>query len=94
MRIEISKRAKRELERAAGWWDEPSILWDELEAAGRRLLEEPEAGQRWVSSKGRVMWRLFLPRTQKFLYYAYFQQRELIIVRCVWGAQRGREPNP
>jgi plasmid stabilization system protein ParE len=51
VRIEISKRAKRELERAAGWWKDPDILWDELEAAGRRLLEEPEAGRRWVSSK-------------------------------------------
>ena len=92
MRVEISKRARRELERAAKWWDNPNIFWDELEEAGRRLLQEPEAGVRWVSSKGQVMWRPRLPRSEKFLYYAYFPIRELIVVRCVWGAQRGREP--
>jgi len=92
VRVEISKRARRELERGAQWWDDPNILWDELEEAGRRLLQEPEAGVRWASSKGHVMWRLRLPRSQKFLYYAYFPNRGLIVVRCVWGAQRGREP--
>jgi hypothetical protein len=94
LKIEISKRARLELERAAKWWDTPNILWDELEEAGRRLLENPEAGRRWISSKGRIMWRLLLPRSQRHIYYAYFPNRQLIVVRCVWGAQRGREPNP
>jgi hypothetical protein len=66
VKVEISKRARRELERAAKWWENPNILWDELEEAGRRLLQEPEAGVRWVSSKGHVMWRLRLPRSEKF----------------------------
>jgi hypothetical protein len=44
VRVEISKRARRELERAAKWWDDPNIVWDELEEAGRRVLQEPEAG--------------------------------------------------
>jgi hypothetical protein len=76
LRSEITKRARKEVERAAEHWEDPTILWDELRDAGERLLVEPLAGRRWVSSKGRVMWRLLLPRTQN-------QRKNVMNAQCV-----------
>jgi plasmid stabilization system protein ParE len=97
VKIEISPRALREIERKAASWAQhstlsPGLFWDELVAAGRRLLMEPYAGRRWISAKGRVMLRLLLERTQNHLYYTYEPDKELIRVWCLWGARRGREP--
>lgn len=97
MKIEISPRALREIERKAASWAKhstisPDLFWDELVAAGQRLLVEPYAGRRWVSPKGRVMLRLLLERTQNHLYYTYQADKELIRIWCLWGARRGREP--
>ena len=97
MKVEISPRALREIERKAASWARystlsPALFWDELEAAGRRLLVEPRAGRRWVSAKGRAMLRLLLERTENHLYYTYDPDKELIRIWCLWGARRGREP--
>ena len=97
MKLEISPRALREIERKAASRAKhstvsPDLFWNELEAAGQRLLAEPYAGRRWVSPKGRVMWRLLLERTENHLYYTYDPDKELVRIWCIWGARRGREP--
>ncbi len=97
MKLEISPRALREVERKAASWAKhstisPGLFWDELEEAGRRLVAEPYAGRRWVSPKGRVMLRLLLPRTQNHLYYTYEVEKQLLRIWCLWGARRGYEP--
>ena len=97
MKLEISPRALREIERKAATWAKhsaisPGLFWDELEEAGKRLVVEPYAGRRWVSLKGRVMLRLLLPRTQNHLYYTYEPEKQLLRIWCLWGARRGREP--
>ena len=97
MKLVISPRALRETERKAASWARhstlpPGLFWDELEAAGRRLLAEPYAGRRSVSPKGRVMWRLLLERTQNHPYYTYDPDQDLVRIWCLWGARRGREP--
>jgi plasmid stabilization system protein ParE len=83
VKIEISPRALREIERKAASWAEhstisPGLLFDELEAAGQRLLRNPKAGTRWVSPQGRVLLRLYLERTQNHLYYTHEPELELI----------------
>ena len=97
MKIEISPRALREIERKAKSWAEhstlsPDLFWEELESAGRRLEEEPLAGTRWVSPKGKAMLRLLMPRTENHLYYTYDAEQQLVRIWCIWGARRGREP--
>jgi plasmid stabilization system protein ParE len=97
VKLEISPRALREIERKAASWAKhstisPGLFWDELEEAGKRLIVEPYAGRRWVSPKGRVMLRLLLPRTQNHLYYTYEPEKQLLRIWCLWGARRGREP--
>lgn len=97
MKIEISPRALREIERKAVSWAKhstvsPRLFIEELEAVGKRLLVEPNAGTRWVSPKGRVMLRLYLEGTQNHLYYTHDSDKQLIRIWCLWGARRGQEP--
>lgn len=97
MKLEISPRALREIERKAASWAEhgtisPELFWEELDAAARRLVLKPNAGHEWVSPKGRIMLRLLLARTENHLYYTYQAEQELVRIWCLSGARRGSEP--
>jgi plasmid stabilization system protein ParE len=97
VRIEVSPRALREIERKAKSWAKhsvisPELLFEELEEAGQRLLRTPNAGTYWVSPRGRAMLRLYLERTENHLYYTHEPEKQLVRIWCLWGARRGCEP--
>ena len=97
MKLVIAARAEREIERKAASWAKhstvsPELFWDELRRVIRRLEVEPYAGRRWTSPSGRQLYRLLLPATENHLYYSYEPQKQVLMIRCLWGARRGREP--
>jgi plasmid stabilization system protein ParE len=97
VKIRITRRAEREIERKAARWEKkahfsPQLFWSELGRALERLERDPNAGARWVSPSGRALYRLLLNETKNHLYYSYDEGSDVLTIRCLWGAQRGREP--
>ena len=94
MRLEVTKRAQREVRRLGGWWLEhrdkaPELFEEELAAAYAQIQAEPGLGQTYLVSRGRRIQRVLLPKTLNHVYY-WQRSAERVDVVSVWGAQRGR----
>lgn len=97
MKIEIGKRARRQVERASSWWEEhrplaPDLFVDELDAALRQLLSMPSSGVLYPTTKRPRLRRILLPKTEYHVYFALERDDSVIVIHSVWGARRGRGP--
>jgi plasmid stabilization system protein ParE len=97
LKITISKRALRQVERVARWWSEhrPAARWmllDALAAAERLLRSHPEAGIAYATHRAGIVRRILLGGTKYHLYYRYDVDRGELVVLTVWGAVRERGP--
>ena len=97
MRIEIGKRARRQVERESDWWAKnrpyaPTLFDDELAAAFRRLLTEPACGVGYPTARRPGLRRILLPRSEYHVYFALERGGSVIAIHSVWGARREREP--
>jgi len=96
VKVKITKRAEKRIEIVDRFWrknrvEAPDLLKEELAAAEARLLEDPNAGVACIV-RGKNYLRLLLPKTEQWLYYKVRPQQNLIVVRTIWGARRGRDP--
>ena len=95
MKFEVSRRARRELERIHRWWianrDARDLFVRELADAEAHLRTAPE-GEVWRQRGGRVIRRWLLPKTKYHLYYEYQLAEQRLLVVAVWGAARGSTP--
>jgi plasmid stabilization system protein ParE len=97
VKIEIGKRATRQVERASNWWQEnrpaaPLLFEQELEDALNRLLTMPNLGMRYPTARHPGLRRLLLPRTEYHLYFAVERDGMVLAIHSLWGARRGRGP--
>lgn len=97
MKFEISKRARRQIEKISAWWMEnrpaaSSMFLDEMENAERLLRSNPEAGTIYAAHHTGVIRRVLLASTKHHLYYRYRADKNEIVVLTVWGAPRERGP--
>jgi plasmid stabilization system protein ParE len=97
VKIEIGKRARRQVERASSWWEEnrplaPFLFEEELAAALRQLLSTPHAGVLYPTSKRPMLRRILLPKTEYHVYFALERNETVLVIHSVWGARRGRGP--
>ncbi len=97
MNFEISKRARRQIERIQAWWLEHrpaarDLFLEELELAEQQLRETPTLGVVYTQHRTGAVRRVLLPRTHHHLYYRYQPSRDLLTVLAVWGAPRGCGP--
>ena len=97
MKFEISKRARRHIEKVQTWWAEnrlaaPTLFLDELADAERQLRAKPESGTVYATHKTGAVRRIFLAGTSHHLYFRYRPDRDELIVLAVWGAPRERGP--
>jgi plasmid stabilization system protein ParE len=97
MRFEISRRARRQIDRIHAWWTDNrpaarSMFLDELDQVERLLRANPEAGITCAKHRSGVVRRVLLTRTEYHLYYQFRAERNEIVVLSVWGATRGRGP--
>jgi plasmid stabilization system protein ParE len=91
----IKPRAAKQIEAAAIWWRDnrpaaPGAIRLDLEAAIEVLVENPGIGTRVENSRDSQARRLYLARTQYFLYYRP-RGRYLEIV-AFWHSSRERGP--
>jgi plasmid stabilization system protein ParE len=97
VKFEISKRARRQIERIQSWWLENrpavrDVFLEELEQAQVQLLGSPELGTVYTQHRTGAVRRLLLPRTHHHLYDRYQPSRDALTVLAIWGAPRGRGP--
>ena len=97
MKFEISRRARREIERIGRWWvdNRPAareLFVHELAEAERLLRTAPDT-EAWRTRGGKVIRRWLLPKTQYHLYFLYDAKSDRLLVVAVWGATRGKDPN-
>lgn len=97
MKLEISKRARRHIEKIQAWWivnrpAAPTLFLDELAAAEGTLRGCPEGGTVYAMHKSGAVRRIHLERTRHHVYFRYRKDRDELIVLAVWGAPRERGP--
>jgi plasmid stabilization system protein ParE len=95
--LEISKRARRQIERIQAWWvehrrDVPHLFLEEIAAAEWYLRSAPEIGSIYSEHKTGTVRRLLLRKTRHHLYYRYRADRDELTVLCVWGGPKARGP--
>ncbi len=79
------------------WWvtERPaasSLFADELVHAIDRLAAVPRSGAPFESAAVADVRRVILARTRYHLYYTVHPVRREVLVRAVWHASRGQEP--
>ncbi|MBL9021941.1 MAG: type II toxin-antitoxin system RelE/ParE family toxin [Myxococcales bacterium] len=95
MSYRFSRRAALEIERTERWWRKnrpaaPDALVDEIAVAIDQVLSEPESGSPWGARQGKMVRRVLMPKTQRFLYYVF--EDSTILVLSVRSAKRARGP--
>jgi plasmid stabilization system protein ParE len=83
----------------AQWWVEhrpaaPNLFIDELERTFRLLAETPGAGVSWPTPRRPRLRRVLMPQTGNHVYFQVDEASRTVHVLAVWGAPRGRRPNP
>jgi len=95
--VEIVARAEQQVRRIDAWWrlhrDEvPELFTDELHAATQRLESAPSSGSPYPAAELHGVRRVLLRRTRHHVYYTVDAPGRRVIIRAVWHATRGREP--
>ena len=98
MKIEFARRALREILREARWWvenrpDAPLLFEEELKEALDKIRKAPEAPKVYRVKRGRATRRVLMKTTCCHVYYRV-ENPNLVLVQCVWGAPRGKQPKP
>lgn len=95
--VHATARARLQIEAAHRWWLEnrdkaPDLFVSELEAAQQLLAVEPEAGTGFPTPRYPGVRRLLMVKTRYHLYYTVHEEEELVLIRALWHASRGRVP--
>ena len=95
LRYVIKARARREIERAAGWWAEnrpaaPGAVRVDLESVLFILVHHPGLGQKVATGRPAQVRRYLMNKTQHWLYFRV--RGNVLEVLSVWATSR--EPGP
>ena len=95
--VRVSRRAGREIRKAATWWLEnrekaPSAFADDLDDALHLLAHLPKVGEAVHHATISTARRLLLTRTQHHLYYSVSDSSKTVEVLVLWHASRGSAP--
>ena len=97
MKLQVSKRAAAQLQTAIDWWREnrglaPRMLEEEAEQAFTALKATPFVGIEARDVRTRGVRRLYLSKTQHFVYYRVDEKFGEVVVLRFWHTSRGRPP--
>lgn len=95
--VSATGHARRQIETVGRWWianrpKAPELFAVELEEAQHHLAEVPLAGIAFPTPRYPGARRLLMPKTRYHLYYTVHEEVELVLIRAVWHASRGRVP--
>lgn len=91
----VKARARREIERLAGWWSEnrtaaPGAVRQDLESALFIIVRHPGLGQKVETHRPVQIRRYLLERTRHWLYFRV--KNGVLEVLAVWATHRGAGP--
>ena len=96
MKVEISKRARRNAERIDAWWrehrDTKDLFATEFQEAIRFLETVAEPGTPRPTAQRPMLRRLLLKKTRRHIYFEIYDREEVVRILSVWGATRERAP--
>jgi plasmid stabilization system protein ParE len=96
--VVFTRRATRQVERAAAWWSAnrpaaPSALRDDLLGVVALMGEQPLCGTPVPSARHAGLRRIHLPRVNYHIYYRLAPRLRQVQVVAFWHARRGVPPS-
>ncbi len=96
MKVELSKRARRNSDRIDARWanrgDDPSLYAREFLEAIKHLETVGHPGTPWGTRKRPKMRRLLLEKSKCHVYFEVDEKQDVLTVIALWNGQRGQEP--
>ena len=96
MKIVLLAEAQRRFEAEDEWWrehrDAKDLFVDEFEQTLQRIGSNPERGQAYRRTRGRLIQRVLMKKTRCHVYYWHDREHDLIEVHTVWSDRRERGP--
>jgi plasmid stabilization system protein ParE len=97
-RLEVAPRAEAQIRRVGAWWRAnrpvaPDLFSLELAHVLETLARAPRAGTIYAERRGVNIRRLLLPRSRYHEYFSYNEPADMVSIRAVWHAARGRGPD-
>lgn len=95
LQLFVTRRADREIERAAEWWAQnqpaaPGAVRKDLERVCELLLAQPELGANVAEASSPGVKRFHVDRIRYWIYYRV--RRNRLEVVSVWHSSRGQGP--
>jgi plasmid stabilization system protein ParE len=95
VKLVFARRALREIERHARWWNEhrdaKTLFEEELAHALLQIRTDPKLGRVYRVVRDQEQRRILMPKTARHVYYR-IDGPERILILAVWGARRRRGP--
>lgn len=95
MKVELSRRAEREMERIARWWREyassPDVFLDELKQMIEHIETTSLLGVAYDAKARRTVHRRLMRKSACHIYLVR-ESEDLVVVVSIWGARRRRGP--
>jgi hypothetical protein len=98
VRVRFTPEARDAARAKRAWWEQerdkaPDLFRRELEAVVAQLRVSPTTAQQYTIDKGRVIWRVFMPKTKHHVYYRVDQAAQEVEIVSLWNAVSGVEPD-
>jgi len=97
VKIVLLAEAQRRFELEDEWWrenrDAKDLFVDEFAQTLERLTTNPEVGQTYRVSRGKLIQRVLMKKTRCHVYYFHDRDEDLVEIHTVWGAHRERGPS-
>jgi hypothetical protein len=95
VKVELSRRAQREMEGIATWWREhafsPAVFLDELEKTIEHIEFTSVLGAVYDAKSRRTVHRRLMKKSACHVYLVR-RSAELVVIVSIWGARRRRGP--
>lgn len=98
MRLRFTPESLRSIRDKRRWWEEhrtkaPRLFVEELAAVVGKLRDgADQERQQYAARRGRIIWRLLMPRTRHHVYYRIDADADSVEVLLVWNAVAGSAP--
>jgi plasmid stabilization system protein ParE len=96
-RLEVGRRAERQIREASDWWLEnrraaPELFKAELQRGFELITAQPHLGSPSLSKRTQEVRRVHLGRIHYHLYYRVKNEQQVVEVLAFWHASRGTGP--
>jgi len=96
VKIVLLAEAQRRFEAEDEWWrdnrDAKELFLDEFEQTLEQIGSNPERGQAYRLTRGKLIQRMLMRKTRCHVYYFHDREHDLVEGHTIWGAHRERGP--